>query len=63
MSTHEAKLKGTRAALEQATRDQARRLRERDAAIRDAHAAGMSLRAIAEIVGIHPSRAGQIVSQ
>jgi hypothetical protein len=62
MSTHEANLRAATAALIRAQEERARLTERRDQAIRDAHAAGMSLSTISEIVGLHRSRVGQIVS-
>lgn len=61
MGTHEANLRVATAALVRVGEEQARLIEARNQAIRQAHLAGMSFSTIAEIVGLHRSRVGQIV--
>ena len=62
MTPFEANLRQAQAALEQCEGERARLADTRDSAIREAHTSGMTVRAIAEVIGLHPSRIGQILS-
>ncbi|MEA2231173.1 MAG: hypothetical protein QOD83_989 [Solirubrobacteraceae bacterium] len=63
MGTHEANLRAATAALVLVGEERARLIEDRNQAIRQAHVSGMSLSTIAEIVGLHRSRVGQIVNR
>jgi hypothetical protein len=63
VSPHEAILREATFALERSESERERLIRQRDNAIREAHHSGMTIRAIADLVGLHASRVGQIVNE
>jgi hypothetical protein len=63
MGTDEENLRAATLALVRVGEERARLIKDRNQAICNAHIAGMSLSMIAEIVGLHRSRVGQIVNR